>query len=123
MMPKNRISERCTFTAYLTGVSAVRGRLVGYLRLPRVVMALVAGAALSVSGVLMQAITRNPLVSPYTIGVSSAAGFGASVAIMFGIGLQAAGVYFVPLSAFVCALLCALAVFSLSWWRGMGHRR
>lgn len=95
-------------------------RVLLFLRLPRVVMAMVAGAALSVSGVLMQAITRNPLVSPYTIGVSSAAGFGASVAIMFGVGVQAAGVYFVPLSAFACALLCAVCVFSLAWWRGMG---
>lgn len=95
-------------------------RVLLYLRLPRVVMAIVAGAALSVSGVLMQAITRNPLVSPYTIGVSSAAGFGASVAIMFGVGLQSAGIYFVPLSAFGFALLCAVCVFSLAWWRGMG---
>ncbi|SEB43611.1 iron complex transport system permease protein [Nitratireductor aquibiodomus] len=114
------LMERASL-GYLPGSSDEQAaRVLLYLRLPRVVMALVAGAALSVSGVLMQAITRNPLVSPYTIGVSSAAGFGASVAIMFGIGLQAAGVYFVPLSAFVCALLCAFAVFSLSWWRGMG---
>ncbi|WP_116597652.1 FecCD family ABC transporter permease [Primorskyibacter marinus] len=95
-------------------------RVLVYLRLPRVVMAMIAGAALSVSGVLMQAITRNPLVSPYTIGVSSAAGFGASIAIMFGVGLQSAGIYFVPLSAFAFALLCAVCVFSLAWWRGMG---
>ncbi len=95
-------------------------RVLLYLRLPRVVMAIVAGAALSVSGVLMQAITRNPLVSPYTIGVSSAAGFGASIAIMYGVGVQSAGVYFVPMSAFACAMLCAVCVFSLAWWRGMG---
>ncbi len=91
-----------------------------HLRLPRVVMAMLAGAALSVSGVLMQAITRNPLVSPYTIGVSSAASFGASVAIMFGFGWTGAGVYLVPLSAFGFALLAALAVFGVTWWRGMG---
>lgn len=91
-----------------------------HLRLPRVIMAMLAGAALSVSGVLMQAITRNPLVSPYTIGVSSAASFGAAIAIMFGVGWHGAGVYLIPASAFVFAILAALAVFGMTWWRGMG---
>lgn len=95
-------------------------RVLLHLRLPRVVMAMLAGAALSVSGVLMQAITRNPLVSPYTIGVSSAASFGASVAIMFGVGWGGVGIYFIPLTAFTCALIAAFMVFGMTWWRGMG---
>lgn len=112
--------ERASFGHFDFVANEQSARVLLYLRLPRVIMAIVAGAALSVSGVLMQAITRNPLVSPYTIGVSSAAGFGASIAIMFGIGVQSAGIYFVPISAFACALLCAVCVFSLAWWRGMG---
>ena len=51
------------------------------LRLPRVLLAFTAGAALSVSGVLMQGLLRNPLVSPFTLGVSPAAVFGAALVI------------------------------------------
>lgn len=111
--------ERASFGLIVSEVDPQQARVLVHLRLPRVVMAIVAGAALSVAGVLMQAITRNPLVSPYTVGVSSAAAFGASIAIMFGVGISAAGLYFVPLTAFLFALGCAAAVFSMAWFRGM----
>ncbi len=52
------------------------------IRLPRIVMALFAGMSLSMSGTAMQGIMRNPLVSPYTLGISSASAFGASLAII-----------------------------------------
>ncbi|MGW3816365.1 FecCD family ABC transporter permease [Streptomyces sp. NPDC005046] len=52
------------------------------LRLPRALLAFLAGAALSVSGVVMQGLLRNPLVSPYTLGLSPAASFGAALAIV-----------------------------------------
>ena len=51
------------------------------LRMPRTVMAMISGAGLAMAGVAMQGITRNPLVSPYTLGISPAAAFGASLAI------------------------------------------
>ena len=47
------------------------------LRLPRTLLAIIAGAGLALAGVAMQGITRNPLISPYTIGISPAASFGA----------------------------------------------
>ncbi|WP_151769773.1 FecCD family ABC transporter permease [Streptomyces abyssomicinicus] len=56
--------------------------IVTELRLPRALLAFLAGAALSVSGVVMQGLLRNPLVSPYTLGLSPAASFGAALAIM-----------------------------------------
>lgn len=114
------IAERLSFGLLPSLVDEQQSRVLLYLRLPRVVMAMVSGAALAFAGVLMQAITRNPLVSPYTIGVSSAAAFGASIAIMFGVGFSAAGLYFVPLTAFLFALGCAVLVFSMAWLRGMG---
>lgn len=114
------IASQASFGAIPAPLDAQSELVLLHLRLPRVVMAMIAGAALSVAGVLMQAITRNPLVSPYTIGVSSAAAFGAAVAIMFGVGLTGAGIYFIPLTAFVFALAAATAVFSMSWWRNMG---
>ena len=59
------------------------GRIVWDVRMPRIVAALLAGAGLSLSGTVMQSVLRNPLASPYTLGLSSAAAFGASFAIVF----------------------------------------
>jgi iron complex transport system permease protein len=118
------LAERLSFGLYQSGIDERTAQIIIHLRLPRVVMAMVGGGSLALAGVLMQAITRNPLVSPYTIGVSSAAAFGASLAIMFGAGVAASlpftGAHFIPLSAFVFALGCAVLVFSLAWFRGMG---
>ncbi len=85
--------------------------VVSHLRLPRIAMAILGGAALGVAGTVMQGVTRNPLVSPYTLGISAAAAFGASLAIIFGFGQSMGGQWFVVASAFVFALACALVVF------------
>lgn len=88
------------------------------LRLPRAVMAIVGGAALATAGVAMQAITRNPLVSPFTVGISPASAFGASLAILSGAAaLPGWGEAATVAGAFVMALACAgivVAVSSLS---------
>ena len=60
--------------------------VVWLIRLPRVLLALAVGMALSVCGVVMQAIVQNPLADPYVLGISSGASFGATLAIMLGIG-------------------------------------
>lgn len=88
--------------------------VVWHLRLPRILMGIVAGAGLGVSGAVMQGVTRNPLVSPFTVGISSAAAFGASMAIMFGVGYTAAGTYVIILSAFISAIGCGFLVFFIS---------
>ena len=62
----------------LGDVTTLDEKIVWQLRMPRVVMAVVAGAGLAVTGVMMQGITRNPLVSPFTVGLSPAAAFGAA---------------------------------------------
>ena len=65
-----------------TTVTIVRG-----VRLPQVLAAIVAGAGLSIAGVAMQNVLRNPLGSPFTLGISQAAAFGAAFAIVFfGVG-------------------------------------
>lgn len=53
-------------------------------RLPRILMAIIVGASLAVCGCIMQGILRNPLVSPFTLGVSTAAAFGAGLSIVYG---------------------------------------
>jgi iron complex transport system permease protein len=89
------------------------------IRLPRIVLGVVAGAGLAVSGAVMQGIMRNPLVSPFTIGISSAAGFGASVAIVLGAGVVGDEKYLVITNAFIFALLAAFLVYGLARIRGM----
>ena len=90
------------------------------LRLPRTAMALVCGAGLAMAGVAMQGITRNPLVSPYTLGISPAAEFGASIAILLGWNtLPGAGAWWTVGLAFTAALGCAAAVLVLASLRGV----
>ncbi len=107
----NAIASR--FLPFIESDPFVEG-VVWHLRLPRILLGIVAGAGLAVSGTAMQGVTRNPLVSPFTVGISSAAAFGASMAIMFGLGYSGAGTYLIILSAFVSALGCAFLVFFLT---------
>ena len=82
------------------------------VRLPRILSAAVVGGGLAVSGVIFQGILLNPLADPYTLGVSAGAAFGASVALLFNIGVL--GIYSVPLFAFAGAVLTLGVVIYLS---------
>ena len=78
------------------------------MRLPIALMALVVGFSLGTAGAVMQTILHNPLASPYTLGVGTAAGFGASVAIVLGLGSVMTSV-----SAFVFAMLICIMIYLL----------
>ncbi|QDB79969.1 iron ABC transporter permease [Georgenia sp. 311] len=93
--------------------------IVADLRLPRALLALAAGAGLSVAGAVMQGLLRNPLVSPFTLGVSPAAAFGASLAILLGGGGVASSNPVVILSALVAAGLVTMLVLGLASARKM----
>lgn len=84
------------------------------LRFPRVVMAILVGGGLSIAGTVMQGITRNPLVSPFTVGISSSASFGASLAIVFAFSFFGNSDVGVISNAFIFSLICTLLVFFLS---------
>lgn len=92
------------------------------LRLPRIIMALIAGVGLATSGAVMQGVLRNPLVSSYTLGISSAAGFGAALAIVFGIGVTSSGFsgYLIVINAFILSLLATALVYGIARLRGVG---
>ncbi len=83
------------------------------LRLPRVLLAFVVGAALSLSGAAFQGLLRNPLADPYVVGISSGAALGASFAIVMGLKATFAGLG-VPVIAFCFALATMLGVYSLA---------
>jgi iron complex transport system permease protein len=83
------------------------------LRLPRITLAIIAGAGLALAGAVMQGILRNPLASPYTLGISAGAGFGASLAIIAGAGIVG-GQYLIIGNAFIVALLCSFIIIAFA---------
>ncbi|WP_198664434.1 FecCD family ABC transporter permease [Jiangella endophytica] len=89
------------------------------LRLPRILVAAVAGASLSLAGVVMQAILRNPLVSPFTLGVSPAAAFGAALVILTTGG--AGNAVLVTAAAFVTATVASVLVLGLAHSKSSGQ--
>lgn len=86
--------------------------IVWTFRLPMALMAIVVGATLGIAGAEMQTILDNPLASPYTLGISAGAGFGAALAIVVGAGkLPIPEEYLVPINAFIFALLTCLLIY------------
>jgi len=87
-------------------------RIIIYVRLPRVILAAIVGAALSMSGVVMQGMFRNPMADPGILGVSSGAGVGAVTAIALGLTIRS--IFFLPLFSSVGSLVAAFIIFVLS---------
>ena len=84
------------------------------IRLPRVLMGLLVGASLAVVGAALQALFRNPLADPFTLGVSGGGALGASVAIALGFGASVAGVPLVFVAAFLGAGAAVFVVYRLA---------
>lgn len=85
------------------------------IRLPTSVMALLVGASLGIAGAGMQTILDNPLSSPYTLGISAGAGFGASLVVVIGLSsLEFLGEFMVPFGAFVFAGLTSFFIYSIN---------
>lgn len=95
--------------------------IVWQVRLPYALMAVLVGASLSLAGAEMQTILNNPLASPFTLGVSSAASFGAALAIVSGISLPFIPAdWMVPLNAFAFAFGSVLLLQLMASRRGAG---
>jgi iron complex transport system permease protein len=89
-------------------------------RLPRVLAAALVGSGLSVAGVVFQALLRNPLASPDTLGVSAGAALGAMLAITFHLDFSLLGVSAVPLASFAGSIGALGIVYTLSVVRRRG---
>jgi iron complex transport system permease protein len=89
-------------------------------RLPRVLAAALVGSALALSGVVFQALLRNPLASPDTLGVSAGASLGAMLAITFNASFTFLGMSTVPLASFTGSLAALAIVYGLSVIRRRG---
>ncbi len=94
--------------------SGTEGLIFWKIRVPRVLAAYMAGAALAAAGMAFQALFRNSLATPFTLGVASGAALGAALAIRFGVVLSVAGFSSTPLWAFAGASVSILLVYGLT---------
>ncbi|MDR0823412.1 MAG: iron ABC transporter permease [Endomicrobium sp.] len=85
--------------------------IVKSIRFPRIIMAMAVGAGLAVSGCVFQAVLKNPLAEPFTLGISGGASFGAAIAFVFGL---ASNLFVLPLFAFSGSLFAVFIVYVLS---------
>ncbi len=93
--------------------TGVRAEILRKLRLPRVLLGFMVGGALSLAGAILQGIFRNPLVEPYTLGISGGASVGVALVVVF--SLEALfGSFTLPLAGFSGALLTIVFVYAVS---------
>ncbi|RRJ65791.1 iron ABC transporter permease [Paenibacillus oralis] len=90
------------------------------IRLPRILITLLAGMALALSGAILQGITRNELADPGIVGINSGAGVGVTVFFIFAPIDVKSFVYMIPLMAFAGALVTAVLIYAFSYTRSNG---
>ena len=107
----------------IEGVGSNDVAIIWVVRFPRVLLAFMVGAALSVSGAVMQSILKNPLASPYTLGVSSGASLGVGIYIVLGVSIPFIGNLALPFIGFLSGLLTVIMVilFANRVERGMSN--
>ena len=93
--------------------SGIEYTIVNNIRLPRIILGIAVGGALSLSGVILQGVYRNPLVEPFTLGISGGASLGVALTIIFNLNLMI-GIYMLPLSGFIGAVLTTFLVYILA---------
>jgi iron complex transport system permease protein len=110
-------SQRLDYTEvlqFLQGSETADGLIFFKIRLPRILLAVFAGASLSLAGVIFQALLRNPLATPYTLGVSSGGALGALIVIKSELAISFLGFSSIQIAAFVGSLLTILLVYVLA---------
>lgn len=95
------------------GHESMEYTILSQIRLPRVLLGIAVGGALSLSGILLQGVYRNPLVEPYTLGISGGASLGVAFAIVFGLH-QLIGSFVLPAAGFAGAFLIIFVVYIIS---------
>jgi len=104
------IKELIEITRNKTGIEYT---IINNIRFPRILLGFAVGGSLSLSGVILQGVYRNPLVEPYTLGISGGAALGVAITIVFKLNLIF-GIYMLPLSGFIGAVLTIFLVYILS---------
>lgn len=120
MLGDRLLSPQAVIEALLAPASSEHGFVVETLRLPRILMAAMVGAALALSGLVLQSMIRNPLASPDIIGITSGASAAAVLFLSLFVGL---GMAWLPVFAITGAALAALAIYVLAWRGGVTPMR
>ncbi|MEN9918232.1 MAG: hypothetical protein RL662_668 [Bacteroidota bacterium] len=97
--------------------STMEYQVLSHIRIPRTLLAIAIGGSLSLSGIILQGIYRNPLVEPYTLGISGGASLGITVAIV--LGWYTLSTLALPIAGFVGAFITIFVVYTLSQKRGV----
>jgi iron complex transport system permease protein len=116
-------TQNISLTNVLKGPSDLPGQNVDYeilvgIRLPRVILAAIVGAALASCGVVLQAILRNPLADPYILGISSGAGLGVIIAFLSGMSFNFWGGSPIAVFAFAGSIFTVLLVWLIGYFAG-----
>ena len=114
------ISLRRAFDGSIPFADNVDAQIFFIARLPRAIAGALVGSALAASGVVFQALLRNPLATPFTLGVSAGASLGAMLVITFGVPLSLAGLPVVPFASFTGSLGAVAIVYALATVRQRG---
>lgn len=112
------VVSRLPFVDTDTPLTAPQQDIIWEIRFPRVVLALLVGALLSVSGASYQGVFRNPLADPYLLGSAAGAGLGATVAIGLGLSQSGGWLPLLPAAAFVGALLAVMLTYAIGSQNG-----
>jgi cobalamin transport system permease protein len=101
-------------TVFNPGMDNLKAEIFWKIRIPRVLLAFCAGAALALSGMTFQALFRNPLATPFTLGVSAGAAFGAALYLRAAAVVSLIGLAGLSVSAFLGSLLSIMVVYGLT---------
>ncbi len=97
-----------------TGIDTIDREIIMAIRLPRIILAVIIGGALSTAGAVFQSLFRNPMADPSVLGTSSGAALGATIAIASGLDFNIPNISPIPLCAFAGAVLVTLLVYYLA---------
>ena len=120
LVGSTHISLAAAFDRSIPYADNIDAQIFFVARLPRVLAAALVGSALALSGVVFQALLRNPLASPDTLGVSAGAALGAMMAITFSVDFSLLGISAVPLASFAGSMGALAIVYGLSTARRRG---
>ncbi len=121
MVGTESISLKKVFAATDSGQVNADYEIFFRVRLPRIILAAIVGAALACSGVVLQALLRNPLADPYILGISSGAGLGAMIAVISGVNWTLWGRSPIAVFAFAGALATVWLVWMIGRLTGKSH--
>jgi iron complex transport system permease protein len=99
------IGNKALGISKFSNIEEITMSIVWNIRIPRVLMAFLVGAALSISGAIMQSTLKNPLASSYTLGVSAGAALGAAIVMITGITIPLVGLFTLPLAGLIGGML------------------